>query len=324
MPAVSVVIPVYKVEPYMARCVRSLFGQTLTDIEFIFVDDCTPDRSMEVMLEVLEEFPNRKEQVKCYHMPQNGGLAKARHQGIALAEGDYIINCDSDDELISQDAYRLMYEKAVAEDLDIVTCNFLKENASGRTHEVYEACGNVSDLLLDRVQGYLFVRMFRRSLLQSGYHVPKGDMGEDLVLSLQLTLRAKRCGHINEPFYLYKYRSSSISKLQGKEAAIARHRSLVANVGMLVELLVSSLAFSENDSVIRSFKYYSRHCIEPYVGDRECFLLWRSAFPEIDGKLLFTDGVSLAKKVWFILIYLRLYKPVKRITSLFRPHINYV
>ena len=60
MPAVSVIIPVYKVEPYIARCVRTLFGQTLQDMEFIFVDDCTPDRSMDVMWQVLEEFPDRK------------------------------------------------------------------------------------------------------------------------------------------------------------------------------------------------------------------------------------------------------------------------
>ena len=52
MPAVSVIIPVYQVEPYMARCARSLFGQTLEDIEFLFIDDCSPDRSIDVMREV--------------------------------------------------------------------------------------------------------------------------------------------------------------------------------------------------------------------------------------------------------------------------------
>ena len=63
MPAVSVIIPVYKVEPYMARCARSLFSQTMEDLEFIFIDDCSPDRSIDVMREVLEEFPERKDQV---------------------------------------------------------------------------------------------------------------------------------------------------------------------------------------------------------------------------------------------------------------------
>ena len=56
MPAVGVIIPVYKVEPYAARCARSFFGQTLEDIEYIFVDDCSPDRSIEIIKEVLAEY----------------------------------------------------------------------------------------------------------------------------------------------------------------------------------------------------------------------------------------------------------------------------
>lgn len=302
----------------MAGCARSLFGQSLRDMEFIFVDDCTPDRSMEVMREVLEEFPERQGQVKCFRMSRNSGLARVRQQGFSLAEGDFIANCDSDDELVSPDAYQQMYEKAVAENLDVVTCDFVKEDHFGRTAIVSQEYGDVTDLLLDRVQGYLFTRMFRRSLLRDGYLHPKGDMGEDLVLSLQLSLRATSYGHISKPFYLYKYRPSSISKSQGEEAAIRRHCSLVANIQMLVELLKSSYGFADDDSAIRCFKYYSRHCIEPYVGDPECYRLWREAFPEIDKKLLLTKGFSLEKKGWFVLIHLRLYTAVKRMTKLLR------
>ena len=97
MPAVSVIIPVCKVEPYMARCARSLFGQTLDDIEFLFIDDCSPDRSIDVMREVLAEFPARKDQVTVFRMPRNSGQAAVRMQGIALARGEYVIHCDSDD-----------------------------------------------------------------------------------------------------------------------------------------------------------------------------------------------------------------------------------
>lgn len=60
MPNVSVIIPVYNVEQYIERCARSLFGQTLDDIEYIFVNDCTPDKSMEVLARVLEDYPARK------------------------------------------------------------------------------------------------------------------------------------------------------------------------------------------------------------------------------------------------------------------------
>ena len=315
MPAVSVIVPVYNVEPFVARCVRSLFAQNLVDLEFIFIDDCTPDRSMEVIREVLErEFPARVPQTRFFKMPENSGQAKVRMQGLAVATGEYIIHCDSDDELTSPDAYRLLYEKAVSEKLDIVTCNYMKEEASGHCVLVKEECKGVSDLLLDKVQGSLVCRLIRRAILQEGILAPQGNMGEDLVLALQATLRARSYGHIDEPFYLYKYRPASISKSQGKESAIRRHQALTANVRMLVGLLTGSYGYSENDPEIACFKYYARHCIEPYVGDRACYSLWRETFPELDVKLLANPYLSLEKKGWFVLIHMHLYDLVKRMT----------
>ena len=280
MPAVSVIIPVYNVEPYVAGCVRSLFSQTLEDMEFVFIDDCSPDRSMEIVSQVLEqEFPGRKTQVRFFRMPVNSGTAKVRMQGIALSEGEYVIHCDSDDELVSPDAYRRMYEKASEENLDIVSCNCFEEDASGKRSVRSQECREVRDLLMDKVQGNLYCRMVRRSLL-AGVQAPAGNMGEDLVLTLQTALRAKSYGHIDEPFYLYRYHASSVSKAQGKDTAIRRHHALVANVRLLVELLTKSYGFDEDDPAIISFKYYSRHCIEPFVGDRACYSLWRNTFPE--------------------------------------------
>lgn len=316
MPAVSVIIPVYKVEPYIARCARSLFSQTLEDLEFIFIDDCTPDRSIEVMREVLAEFPQRKDQVTVFRMPRNSGLANARWQGLSLATGDYVISCDSDDELVSPDAYRLLYGKAVSGQLDIVTCDYLKEEASGRRVRIKEECTGVRDLLLDKVQGSLVCRLIRRAILPGGLLPSQGSMGEDLVISLQATLEARTSGHVDEAFYLYRYRSSSISKQQGKEAAVGRHQTLAANVRMLVGLLTGSYGYAEDAPEIVCFKYYARHCIEPYVGDRACYSLWRETFPEVDAKVLGNPYLSLEKKGWFILIHLHLYDLAKRVTRL--------
>ena len=68
---VSVIIPIYKVEAYIERCARSLFEQTLKDIEYIFVNDCTPDRSVEVLKNVIEEYPDRKSQIRILHHKDN-------------------------------------------------------------------------------------------------------------------------------------------------------------------------------------------------------------------------------------------------------------
>ena len=121
MPKVSVIIPVYNVEKYIERCSENLFSQTLDDIEFIFIDDCTPDRSIEILKSVLERFPNRKETVKILKMPKNSRQAAVRKYGMELATGDYIIHCDSDD-WVDVDLYEKMYTEAVRSDADVVIC----------------------------------------------------------------------------------------------------------------------------------------------------------------------------------------------------------
>ena len=81
MPKVSVVIPVYGVEKYIERCARSLFEQTLDDIEYIFVNDCTKDRSIDILNEVINDYPARKQQVRIVHHEENKGSALARLSG---------------------------------------------------------------------------------------------------------------------------------------------------------------------------------------------------------------------------------------------------
>ena len=71
MPKVSVIVPVYNVAEYIERCARSLFEQTLDDMELIFIDDCTPDNSVEIIKRVLDEYPQRKQQTRIFKMPTN-------------------------------------------------------------------------------------------------------------------------------------------------------------------------------------------------------------------------------------------------------------
>ena len=96
---------------YIERCARSLFEQTLDSIEFIFVDDCTPDHSIEILKSIIEEYRLRFEEknytVRIERMPTNSGLANVRRHGIQLATGDYIAHCDSDD-WVDTDMYRAM------------------------------------------------------------------------------------------------------------------------------------------------------------------------------------------------------------------------
>ena len=86
---ISIIVPIYGVEAYIEQC-------GWKDIEFVFVNDGTPDNSMEVLAEVLNDYPSRKGQVKIINKP-NGGLPQARKSGVEVATGDYIMHVDSDD-----------------------------------------------------------------------------------------------------------------------------------------------------------------------------------------------------------------------------------
>lgn len=316
MPAVSVIIPVYDVEQFIARCARSLFEQTLQDVEFIFIDDCTPDHSIDVMQKVLEEYPGRKEQVVVYRMSHNSGQAKVRMQGISLATGDYVINCDSDDE-VNRDAYRIMYEKAVAEGLDTVTCNYMvvKEDGGRTLHSLYAPCGKeIDDILWGKIMGALWGRMFRRTLL-TNLVPPVGNMTEDVLISIQALCHSERIGYVQEPLYYYYLRNSSISLASGKDADIVRWKAFYANSRLLVEILTERYGYDVNSSSLIFFKYRTRAHLQKYVHIPECYKMWRNTFPEIDRRFIFTPGIPFDAKIWFVLIHLHLYHPWKVITG---------
>ena len=126
MPKVSFLVPVYNVSAYIGRCARSLFEQTFDDIEYIFVNDCTPDDSMERLEAVIEQYPERAGQVKIINQEQNQGPGTARNVALLAASGEYVCCVDSDD-YVDADMVDAMYAKAVAEGADIVVADMWME-----------------------------------------------------------------------------------------------------------------------------------------------------------------------------------------------------
>lgn len=96
-PLVSILIPVYNVEAYIERCARSAFEQSYQNLEFIFVDDATPDASIQVLQRVIADYPDRCDSIKILHHERNRGLAAARNTAIAACHGDFVMHVDSDD-----------------------------------------------------------------------------------------------------------------------------------------------------------------------------------------------------------------------------------
>lgn len=113
-PKVSVIVPIYKVEKYLDRCIRSLFAQTMKEIEIILVDDGSPDRCPEMC----DEYARQDPRIRVVHK-KNGGLGFARNSGLEIAAGEYITFLDSDD-YVAADMCEKMYAAAKENDADLV------------------------------------------------------------------------------------------------------------------------------------------------------------------------------------------------------------
>ena len=198
---VSVIIPVYGVEQYIERCAISLFEQTLDDIEYIFVNDCTRDRSIEVLTSVIERYPNRKSQVKIIEMPQNSGQAAVRKRGLEIASGEYIIHCDSDD-WIDLTMYEKMYKTAVDQNCDIVICDFNIVTQQGQYHKTQVIPSDrimlLRSLLNERTHGSLCNKLIRANLYHQIDHYPQDNLLEDLTYSIQLIFEFLRDNDLYE------------------------------------------------------------------------------------------------------------------------------
>ena len=119
---VSVIIPIYGVEKFIGRCAKTLMQQTLKEVEYIFVNDATPDCSMKVLQEVLARYPERQNSVVVAVHETNKGLPAARNTGLQMAQGEYIFHCDSDD-FVEPDMLETLYTEAVMHRADIVSNN---------------------------------------------------------------------------------------------------------------------------------------------------------------------------------------------------------
>lgn len=220
MAQVSVVIPVYNVEQHIERCLHSLFSQTLKDIEYIFVDDCSTDASVWKITEVLESYSYRKCQTRILKHETNLGVAAARTTGILATTGDYIIHCDPDD-YIEHNMYELLYDKAIKTDTDIVACYYWQETAEKKMiikRQYYTSSQKCLKYMYRKNHdcGFLWDKLIRRSLIVQHHIVPFVGINysEDLNCIVRVLFYARSMAVVQEPLYHYCRHESSISMSQ--------------------------------------------------------------------------------------------------------------
>ena len=209
-------MPIYKVEQYLEKTLDSIFTQTYPYLDYVFVNDCSPDNSLQVLTNTINKYNINEDHYTIVNHEQNEGIAVSRTDCIAHAKADYVYFVDSDD-WIEKDTVEQMVLATKNGTIDIVGCDYMKDYLSGKTtchHENYgESCEeNLFRCLNYDIATVLWKLLIRRNLFDNFKITPHVDIVEDYIMSVKLYYYAKSFVAIPKAFYHYvQYNQARVS-----------------------------------------------------------------------------------------------------------------
>ena len=217
---VSIIIPIYKVEDEIERCLKSVIEQTYNDIELVLVNDKSPDSSFDIAKKLLHETSHLNLEIHYYEHEKNMGVSVARNTGINNATGDYLFFLDSDDELSSKDSIRILVgalEKNRR--LDLVVGGFNYINSSNEivpNNPQYQFFERNSEIFPFYVKHGILItpwaKLIRRMfLLENNLLFEEGIYHEDFLWSFQSYRVAENIKILSDTVYNYHNRDNSIT-----------------------------------------------------------------------------------------------------------------
>ena len=239
-PVVSVIIPIYKVEPYLHECVDSVINQTYKNLEIILVDDGSPDNCPKIC----DEYALLDSRIKVIHK-ENGGLSDARNVGIAIAKGKYLCFVDSDD-VIHNQMVEIMIKPLIENNVDVSCCSFLLFDDTNLLSDASSAHIIIDDktyFFLEPKEWFLkeytasaWNKMYKKELF-ADIEFPKGKYHEDVFTTYKVCYNTNKIACCKYNLYFYRQRKGSIMKA-------ANHQRLLDLMEGTNELL---LFFSNKD-----------------------------------------------------------------------------
>ena len=211
MDLISVIVPVYNVEAYIAKCIESIQNQSYQHLEIILVDDGSTDDSGDIC----DQYAAYDDRIKVIHQ-ENGGISAARNTGIETANGDYITFVDSDD-YIAPNMYEDMLNILKDNDLDILECTAFRDKGGTIIEGYNDGLLKIFNrkealkLSLNDDFGTVWNKLYRRDSI-SNVRFPLGRKFEDTATSYLYVANANRVGHINRCYYYYRLNPNSITQ----------------------------------------------------------------------------------------------------------------
>lgn len=278
-PKISIIVPVYKVEKYLDRCLQSLINQTIKDIEIILVDDGSPDNCPQLC----DNYAAIDKRVRVVHKT-NAGLGLARNSGLDIATGDFVAFVDSDD-FVDLKMYETLYQTAIKDNLDTCYCGFQFYYEDGTTRKKIEITSyktfighhEANGLLLDMIgpkPSYpsdvkymmsVWKALYSRRLLeeeQLRFCSERQFVSEDIIFHIDYLTKAKRIGFLPHHFYYYCYNGSSLSNTYTKEK-FERNKLLLTEVNHRLSKVLNLSDYQ--DRYYRMSFFYLRASIQQEI-----------------------------------------------------------
>lgn len=295
-PKISVIVPIYGVEKYIASCAESLFGQTMTDgVEYLFINDATQDNSLAMLRNVISRYPQLKSQTNIISHDENRGLPAARNTGLAAARGEYVIHIDGDD-FAEPRMLELLYKAVKDNNADFAWCDYFITFAEKKRIISQPAFDDIHDAVRGMLRGTMkynvWNKICRRSLYQKNHITfPEGyAMGEDITM-IMVALHAHKCAYVNQPLYNYVQNEGQMTAVYDEKKLVSlryncdRLRSYISR-----EFPDSGFA-AENAALCQLIKW-------PFLldGKISSYRRWQDWFPESNRLIWQTKGVNFRIK----------------------------
>ena len=311
-PRISVIIPVYKVAPFAERCARSLMDQTFSDAEFIFVDDASPDDSIDIIKRVCRDYDRN---VSFLKHDVNRGLPAARNTGLSAASGNFIYHCDSDDYLeptLLQD----LYDATEKEGANYAYCDFFLDFGSSRRYMSNPSFSKPEKMvkegfLAGTMKYNVWNKLVKKELYSNnGISFPEGHpMGEDMTM-ITVATKASKCVHVPKALYHYMKTNSGAYSSSLSQKSLDDIRS---NVDRTIDGL-NAWDVADKERFLEFFKLSIKL---PFLfsGENAQYKLWKEWYPEANPFIGTNPYIpkrtkmvqQWAKHGWFILVRLYTY-----------------